>query len=305
MLFTDTERRFDTLRLSEAAGRAALNSAGIPDVTTATARWFSSSFDRLRRYVGDVFIDELTPQLLFDWHQSLQLTAKPVTANSYLRAVSTVLSRLTRFGYLAANPATAVPYAKEPMRRPKAVTEETYHALRHAADCTRDLAIVDMLWATGCRLSGLRSMSLENVELWEEKDELRLAVMVFEKFGASRYVYARSPQSDSLRVWLGDRPAVGHDFIFVSHSLQSFGMPLSDDGLQGILWRLRQRAAIPRTTPANAHAFRHAFAIRMLDEGHDISAVSAFMGHADPSFTAKVYVIRREDELRRKYFDGR
>lgn len=302
MLFTDTERRFQTLRLSDAAGRAALNRAGVPDVTPATARWFHSSLNRLGRFVGDLHIDELTPQLIYEWHVSLLVTASAVTANSYLRAVRTVFSRLTQFGYLAANPAAGVPYAKEPMRRPKAVSQETYEKLRAAADSSRDLAIIDMLWSTGCRLAGLRSMLLDNIELWEQSGELRIAVMVTEKFGASRYVYARSPQSDSLRAWLDDRPKVEHSHVFVSLSHQTYGAPLSDDGVQGILWRLRQRAAIPREVPANAHAFRHAFAIRMLDQGHDISAVAAFMGHTDPAFTAKVYVIRREDELRRKYF---
>lgn len=302
MLFTDTERRFAQLRLSEAAGRAALNSAGVPDVTTATARWFRSSFDRLARSVGDIYIDELTPALLYDWHQSLLRVMSAVTANSYLRAIRTVLSRLTRFGHLAANPAAAVPYAKEPMRRPKAVSLATYQAMRAAADSERDLAMLDMLWATGCRLGGLRSMQVSDVELWETNGELRLAVLVTEKYGASRFVYARSPQSDSMRAWLAVRPVVGHDIVFVSQSLQSYGQPLSDDGVQGILWRMRQRAAIPQGTPANAHAFRHAYAIRMLDDGHDISAVADFMGHADPGFTAKVYVIRREDELRRKFF---
>lgn len=302
MLFTDTERRFQTLRLSEAAERAALNVAGIQDVTAATARWFTSSFDRLHRFTGDIYIDELTPQLLYDWHQSLLSSASAVTANSYLRAVRTVLSRLTRYGYLAANPAASVPYAKEPMRRPKAVSEATYLAMRRAADTSRDLALLDMLWATGCRLGGLRSMELGNIELWETDGELRLAVLVTEKFGASRFVYARSPQSDSLRAWLNDRPRVDHDTVFVSLSNQDRGHPLSERGIQGILLRLRQMAAIPRTTPANAHAFRHAYAIRMLDDGHDISAVAAFMGHSDPAFTAKVYVVRREDELRRKWF---
>lgn len=302
MLFIDTERRFAQLRLTEAAGRAALNSAGVPDVTAATARWFRSSFDRLARSVGNIYIDELTPPLLYDWHQSLLRVMSAVTANSYLRAIRTVLSRLTRFGHLAANPAAAVPYAKEPMRRPKAVSLATYQAMRAAADSERDLAMLDMLWATGCRLGGLRSMQCSDVELWETNGELRLAVLVTEKFGNSRFVYARSPQSDSMRAWLAVRPVVDHDTVFVSQSLQTYGRPLSDDGVQGILWRMRQRAAIPNGVPANAHAFRHAYAIRMLDDGHDISAVADFMGHADPGFTAKVYVIRREDELRRKFF---
>ncbi len=55
--------------------------------------------------------------------------------------------------------------------------------------------------------------------------------------------------------------------------------------------------------PANAHAFRHAFAIRQLNAGHDLAIVSQWLGHANPEFTARAYAIRHEHELRKKYFE--
>lgn len=303
MLFTDRRTVFAAPTLSQAADLATVNESGIRDVTESTERWMRSSMNRLVRYCGDLRVDELTPQILRAWHLSLAAESSPVTANSYLRAVATVMNRLVAAGVIAASPARGVPYLKEPPRSPKAVSEETYLALRAAAaDHPRDLAMVDMLWSTGCRLSGLLSMRLSELEFWRAGDELRMAAMVTEKFGASRYVYARSPQSDSIQKWIGERGELPHDVVFVSVGDRSNGKPLSAIGARHVLRRLRLLADIDPATPANAHGFRHAFAIRMLDGGHDLSAVAAFLGHADPAFTARVYVNRREDELRRKWF---
>ena len=182
------------------------------------------------------------------------------------------------------------------------MSEAHYLAMRAEAGCARDLALIDMLWASGCRLAGLLSMRLPGLELWRGGNEFRAAALVTEKFGRTRYVYARSPQADSLRDWLDERPAVAHDAVFLAVGDRAHGKPLTAIGVQHVLRRLRQDAAIPAGEPTNAHAFRHAYAIRMLDTGHDLAAVSAWLGHADPAFTARTYVTRREDELRRKWF---
>lgn len=302
MLFTDKRRLFASPCLTEVAAIAATNSAGIRDVTEATYRWFESSLNRLARFTGDARVDELTPQVIQEWHLSIAAVASPVTANSYLRAVATVMSRLVDLGVLAASPARGVPFLKEPPRSPKAVSEATYLAMRAAAGHPRDVAIVDTLWATGCRLAGLVSMRVSAMEFWQAGDELRMAALVTEKFGQSRYVYARSPQSDSVAEWLRIRGTLTHDALYCSIGDKGKGSPLSPTGAQHVLRRLRLAANIKTGTPANAHGFRHAYAIRMLDGGADISAVAAWMGHSDPAFTAKVYVNRREDELRRKWF---
>lgn len=301
MLFTDTRRVFDAPTLSEAVALAAVNGAGIPDITDATRRWLHSSMARLIHYAGDIRVDDLSPTLLHEWHRAIAAASSPVTANSYLRAVAVVCGRLVDRGVLAASPVRGVPYLPEPARGPKAVSANTYEAMRVAATSSRDRALLDALWATGCRVAGILSMRLPELEFWRAGDEWRMAALVTEKFGRSRHVYARGPQAESVRAWLVERPAVAHDALWLTLGRRP-GEPLAREGLEHALRRLRRAAGIPKTTPANAHGFRHAYAIRMLDAGHDLAAVAAWLGHSDPAFTAKVYANRREDELRRKWF---
>lgn len=304
MLFVDREQRFAALALGDAADLAAVNAAGIQDVADSTLRWWRSAIGRLTRFAGALRLDELDALTLHEWHQSIEAGASAVTANSYLRAVGCVFSRLVKVGVLADSPARYVPYSSEPATDPKAIEETIYLAMRDAASCARDLAIVDALWATGCRLSGLLSMRVDRIEFWRAGDDLRLAAEVVEKFGKSRFVYARSPQSDSVLAWVEARPAVDHPFLFLSIGCRSRGRPLKPVAVQHVLRHLRLAAGILPGTPANAHAFRHAFAVRMLDAGHDLAAVSAWLGHTDPAFTARVYARRREAELRRKFFES-
>jgi integrase len=148
-------------------------------------------------------------------------------------------------------------------------------------------------------------MRLPAIEFWhDDRERLCAALMVTEKYGESRFVYAGSPASQSLEEWIAERPKTDHDQLFVSLGGRSYGHPLCLISIQHVMRKLRTQAGIAKDTPAHAHGFRHAFAIRMLDHGHDLAAVAAWLGHADPAFTAKVYVRRREDELRRKFFGG-
>lgn len=303
MLFVDRDQRFSCPTLAVAVELAAVNAAGLQDVADSTLHWWRSAVARLTRYVGDVRLDQLTSRAIYDWHRGIAAVASAVTANSYLRAVRSVLSRLVRAGLLADSPARFVSYLPEPARTPKAATLATYERLRSAATIARDVAIVDALWATGCRLAGLLSMTVDRLEFWRADDELRMAAVVVEKFGRSRYVYARSPQADSIAAWVAERPAVDSPALFLSLGDRHYGRPLGAPAVHAVLRRLRLAAGLPASAPCGAHSFRHAFAIRKLDEGHDLAAVAAWLGHADPSFTARVYANRREDELRRKWFE--
>lgn len=307
------------MTLSRAARLAAYNSAHLPDVSPATAQWFLHSVKRLISYTGDRRIIDVTPRDIYDWHRDTAETIEAVTANSYLRGVKTVLHRLEQRGVISANPAAEVPFAPEPQPNPKAVPEWAYQAMRNAVtvanydvpgksrghlaeETNRDRAILDLLWSSGCRLGGLCSIRVPNVELWHEAGELRAAVRVLEKGSKTRYVYARGLQAASLQQWLDHRPATVHTNLFLSLYGAGRGNPIQSRSVHGVLLKLRRLAKVPEGTPTNAHAFRHAFAIRLLDGGYDIAAVSAFLGHTDPGFTARVYVIRSERELRKKYF---
>lgn len=296
-----------TVSLSAAVDLASVDRHGLVDISPATGRWLRNSARRLLAYLDDADrpVDQLTPREVAAWVQfDAARGLSAVSVNSNLRGVKTLYSRLQKNGVVGFNPAAPVTFLPEPPPRPKAVSEDHYLAMRRATDNARDRALLDMLWASGCRLGGLLSMSLKGLEIWRAGGEWRVAALVTEKFAKSRYVYARGPQADSLRAWLAERPSVDHDAVFLAIGDRAHGRPLSPVAVQHVLRRLRIAAGIPAGAPTNAHAFRHAYAIRMLDAGHDLAAVSAWLGHSDPSFTARTYVTRREDELRRKWFGG-
>ena len=198
--------------LCAAVDLACVDRYGLVAVSPATGRWLRNSVRRLVDYLGeDRPVDRLTPREVAAWVQSeLQRGLSAVSVNSNLRGVKTLYSRLGTNGVISFNPAAPVAFVPEPPPRPKAVSEANYQAMRAVAGCARDLAILDMLWASGCRLGGLLSMRLPGLELWRADNELRAAALVAEKFGRPRYVYARSPPSDSMRPWLGVRPARSH-----------------------------------------------------------------------------------------------
>lgn len=290
--------------LRAAVDLALVDRHGLRAVSPATARWFRNAARRLTDHLDeDIPVHLLTPQQVSNWLQSEHARGlAAVSANSNLRAIKTLYSRLERNGIVSSNPAAPVAPLPEPPPRPKAISEPDYQAMRAAADNARDRAIVDVLWSSGCRLGGLVSMRVDRLEHWQQGGRDCYALLVVEKYSKPRWVYVGRHwlQSHGLRAWLDERPACGHRALFVT--LDAPHGQLSPVAVQHVLRKLRTAAGIPPGRPTNAHAFRHAFAIRMLDEGHDLAAVSAWLGHASPEFTAAVYVVRPESLLRQKYF---
>ena len=309
MLFTDTDRRFATVCLSEAAAVASKNLGGIQDVEDSTLKWLQYAVRNLLKYCQkDLRVDELQPQQIYDWHTQTIKRASAITANNYLRAINIIFKRLLEKGIVAHNPASYVPYAEEPPNFPKAIRYATYEKMRKFADY-RALAMIDLLWASGCRIGGLLSINLSALKIWNYNGEVRLAAQVQEKGRAdkrkrgkrSRYIYAQGKQAQSVKRWLNHRPThTTTEQLFTTLD----GHPLQSSSAQSILRKLRQKAGISAETPSNFHAFRHAFALRKLDDGIDIATVSSWLGHKDPAFTARVYCIRSEEELRRKFFQS-
>lgn len=293
------------IALSEAAAAAAVDQFGLLQVTRATARWFRQSVERLARHCPAELADQVRPVDVAAWIEAERQggAARPVTINSYLRGVRTVYSRLERRGLVEGNPARPVPFLKEARIDPKAIAEADYLAMRAAATCARDRAMIDVLWASGCRLGGLLSMRVDpgRLEYWLADDGRPcFALLVVEKYDRPRWVYVGRDalQGRGLVAWLAERPAVAGPLWLTSR-----GKPraCAEQTIQSVLRYTRQAAGI-EGRPSNAHAFRHAFAIRMLDQGEDIAAVAAWMGHHDPAFTAARYVVRSEAALRAKYF---
>lgn len=290
-----------SIPLSTAVALATPNPHGVTDITPDTIRWLHTAVASLARSTGDVELTAVTPNLIAQWQATLAPTVSPVTANSYLRGIKTLYGRLQKNGIVGTNPAQPVRYLPQPQPNPKAISHADYQKMLTAAEEVRDKAIIATLWATGARVGGLLSMEVGEIESWESADSgsegLCYAIPVTEKFGKKRYVYLNREPAEELSAWLLTRPSTSPSTALFT---TIHGHRLTRPGLNALLRKIRMAAKV--NGRCNPHSFRHAFAIRKLEEGYDLATVSQWLGHTSPEFTAKVYCVRSESQLRSRYF---
>jgi len=174
-------------------------------------------------------------------------------------------------------------------RFPKTLSELNVEALLAAPDVgtplgLRDRALLELLYATGLRVSELVGLKLFNLSLDDR------VVRTFGKGGKERLVPLGEVAADWLQRWLREgRPALlkgrNSDYVFVTGRRNSAGMT------RQMAWTLIKKhaaaAGIAREK-ISPHVLRHAFATHLLNHGADLRVVQLLLGHADIS-TTQIY----------------
>jgi len=161
-------------------------------------------------------------------------------------------------------------------------------------NAVRDLAVVELLYASALRVSELVGARLADL------DRERLTLRVLGKGGKERVVPFGMPARRALDAYLDDaRPALldGRDdpgTVF----LAARGTPLSTRAVYRLVAGLL--ADLPGSGPAGPHAFRHTAATHLLDGGADLRAVQELLGHASLA-TTQIYTHVSAERLKESY----
>jgi integrase/recombinase XerC len=207
-----------------------------------------------------------------------------------LAAVRSWLKYLQAEGVVDKNVARTARTPKAPKLLPSVMTaEETNAALDAApgvgaerAHPERDIAILEMLYGCGVRVSELVGLSVGDIE-WGEG-----WVRVRGKGKKERQVPATAKALEALRAWLAVRKTpIGQDAVFVNHR----GGRLSDAYVRKIVKAYAGEAAHP-------HGLRHAYATHLLSAGADLRSIQELLGHARLSTTQKYTQVSLEDLMR-------
>lgn len=199
-------------------------------------------------------------------------------------------------GYREDDPTAAVdaPSRTQPLPKALSVTEVT--AILEAVDLSgpmgiRDRAVLEFLYATGCRVSELCGVDLHDVDL-----DTR-TVLVTGKGSKQRLVPLGSFAIDAIASWLPIRLETrksGSDSgaLFLS----SRGNRLNRQSIWRIVRRHGTRAGVAedRLSP---HVFRHSAATHMVEGGADLRTVQEILGHASLS-TTQIYTKVSPEHLR-------
>jgi integrase/recombinase XerC len=202
-----------------------------------------------------------------------------------LSGLRTFLSFLVREGHLATSPAEGISAPKAPKKLPAFLSvDEILHLLDSVRAegilGARDQALLELLYATGVRVSELVGLSGRDVHLASRTARIR------GKGRVEREVPLTEPSARALETYLELRKAAG---AFLAHDgpvfLNARGGRLTDRSVRRILDRwILQAALVRRVSP---HKLRHTFATHLLAGGADLRGIQELLGHKSLSTTQK------------------
>jgi len=207
-----------------------------------------------------------------------------------LAAIRAFLKFLVRDGVIPKNPAEFVSTPKLAKKLPRIMTEEeTNNLLDRIAEAVpasepmlkRDRAILELLYASGLRVSELAGLDLRSVNFGDK------LVLVRGKGRKERIVPFGRKASDALEAYLPVRERILMDNRTSGHALflNARGRRLTTRSVDRLLKKyVKLYGPNVRVSP---HGLRHAFASHLLAEGADLRAIQEMLGHASLSTTQK------------------
>jgi integrase/recombinase XerC len=273
----------------------------------------NASEHTVRNYLADLegWVEYMTPKdgeppeigaidalMIREWLAHLySQNLQAATLRRKLAALRSLFKHLERRGVVSRNAARLVRTPKMAAMLPRVPTEETTNTIIDAVPAKateterlhaeRDLAIFELLYGCGLRVSELSSLRMQDIEFTDRW------VRVRGKGKKERQVPFGERAAAALQHYIAVRsPAPGENAVFLNHR----GKRLSDRGAREIIYfYARQIAGDDSIHP---HSLRHAYATHMLSAGADLRAIQELLGHARLSTTQKYTQVSLADLMK-------
>ena len=264
--------------------------SSVRGMTDNTITAYSEDYKKLNDFLGEEReIDKVSLQDLRFCVGSLSAQKFSVASiNRFIASVRALFFYSQKFGRLQVNPALQLKSLKAPKHLPNFMTPSEVDALceqpqkKELLWASRDKAIFEMLYSSGCRVAELASLKLGDFSSGGK------SAVVKGKGKKDRIVYFEADALKALLEYLPERKALlarlklpGQKALFVNEK----GGELTTRGLR---WIVNRYSGVEGTKRhVSPHAFRHTFATAMLSGGADVRVVQEMLGHASISTTQR------------------
>jgi len=215
-----------------------------------------------------------------------------------LSAIRSFFRYLVREGILPVNPTQETSSPKLDRRLPSFLSIEEMNRLLQTPDLTtpqgkRDRAFIELLYASGLRVSELVSLDVEQIELGSRE------IRVIGKGSKERMVLIGKPAAKALDTYINKgRPELLGNKRSNTLFLNYRGGRLTERSVQSILEEYSRTAGIDKKV--HPHMLRHSFATHLLDRGADLRVVQELLGHASLSST-QIYTHVSKSQAKKVY----
>jgi site-specific recombinase XerD len=240
------------------------------------------SLNSFKEYFGNVKLSQINMLTLEAWKVWLVETKKlsKTTANIRIRHIKSALSKAVEWNYLEENPAKNLKQYKVPKEKPKFLTEKEIKKVFSCIKNKTHLAVFNLLYLTGMRLSEALNLEWEDINF----DEGFLVVRNKKDFHTKNYKERHIPIHPKLNEYLEHLKIISKEKV----------VPYSNNTIWSLFQKYSKKSGI-KVTP---HMLRHSFATHLVNKGVSLQVIKEILGHSDYSTTliyAKVI-----DEYKRK-----
>ena len=239
--------------------------------------------------------DSAAVQDYMDWMLSHGKSAASVTR--FLASVKSFYSYMVAAGELKKNPAQGVAAAKVERKYPEILTAKEVELFLEQPECVdakgfRDHAMLELLYATGIRVSELIGLNVTDVNL-------TAGFIRCSSRGKERIIPLYHGAGKALQDYIRDiRPRIIANETETALFVNMNGERMSRQGLWKIIKYYQEKAHIDKEiTP---HTLRHSFAAHLLENGADLRSIQEMLGHSDISST-QVYAQLVKQNLKAVY----
>ena len=260
---------------------------------------YDEDLDKYLGYLEENKIDlkDIEYKDILDYIAYLKSNHKSTSINRHLSSIRTFYNYLIKNNIVKNNPFNIISSMKKEKKLPEYFKYNEYVELVNSIDTSTNLGvrnrcIFEVLLATGCRVSELVNIKLNDIDL--NLQEIR----VLGKGKKTRIVYLGSYAVEAINDYLKVRNSLlrgkDNEYLFLNH----LGNKITTRGIRDIIDKILLKSSSNlKITP---HTFRHSFATMLLNEGCDLKSVQELLGHVSLS-TTSIYTHVSNEELKRVY----
>lgn len=258
---------------------------------------YQNNLNNFISFLGNCKVDKVDNDDVINYITKLKkLGKKDKTIASHLTTIKNFYNFLILENVVDNNPAVTVDLPKQKQVLPSVLSRQEIEKLldikvKNRYDA-RNKAMLELMYATGLRISELLSLKIEDISL--ENDNIR----VLGKGNKERYVPLGDYAILALKQYCNDyrqqfikKPT---DYLFLNNR----GYKMTRQNMFEYLQKLALEKQI--TTPFSLHTLRHSFASHMLQNGADLRSIQELLGHSSIS-TTQIYTHVANKELANYY----
>lgn len=264
------------------------------------------SINTYTSYINDLYyfyifikkdLKKVTFEDVKDYLEHLNLKKeKPSSVRRKISSLKSFYKFLYKNNYMDKKdyPLTKVAYPKMEKKLPKFIYYndllEIINESTKDKDGVRDRLIIEMLYATGVRVSELVNIKVNDIDFNNRR------IIVLGKGNKERIVYYGEYAEEVLKEYMKTHERKNHNYLFVN----SKGGQLTDRGVRYIIDNIMSKLSVK--THVTPHVLRHTFATDMLNNGCDIKVVQELLGHSSLKAT-EIYTHVTNEHLKKVYYE--